>query len=143
MLRRWLESFDGWRVDVANMTGRFRDDDLTHRIAAALRRALPADALLVGEHIHDSTGDLDRDGWHGTMNYGGFTRPVWSWLRGDACWTSQLLRRPGTCRRRDGMATLATMRAFAAQMSWRSLTSTPGSCSTPMTRPDPHRRRLP
>ena len=41
VMRRWLEFFDGWRVDVANMTGRFRDDDLTHRIAATLGAPCP------------------------------------------------------------------------------------------------------
>ncbi|GIH10836.1 alpha-glycosidase [Rhizocola hellebori] len=120
VMRRWLEFFDGWRVDVANMTGRFRDDNLTHHIAASLRRALPADASLVAEHNHDSTGDLDRDGWHGTMNYGGFLRPVWSWLRGDSCDLEHFLGVPGNVPARDGLATLATMRAFASQMSWRS-----------------------
>ena len=48
-------------------------------------RMEPARArMLVGEHMHDATGDLDRDGWHGAMNYLGFTRPIWAWLRGDA-----------------------------------------------------------
>ena len=29
-------------------------------------RTTRPDALLVAEHCHDATGDLDRDGWHGT-----------------------------------------------------------------------------
>jgi alpha-glucosidase len=35
---------------------------------------------LLAEHCHDATADLQGDGWHGTMDYTGFTRPVWSWL---------------------------------------------------------------
>ena len=36
---------------------------------------------ILAEHAHDATDDLDGAGWHGTMNYSGFTRPIWSWLR--------------------------------------------------------------
>ena len=41
------------------------------------------DKLLVAEHGHDFRADLQGDGWHGSMNYSGFLRPVWTWLRGD------------------------------------------------------------
>ena len=40
--RRWLEApyaLDGWRVDVANMAGRFRDVDLNHSVARWIREA--------------------------------------------------------------------------------------------------------
>ena len=40
------------------------------------------DKLLVAEHGHDFRADLQGDGWHGSMNYSGFLRPVWTWLRG-------------------------------------------------------------
>jgi alpha-glucosidase len=124
VMRRWLEFYDGWRVDVANMTGRLRGADDTHAIAADLRREVAAvrpDAILLGEHNHDATGDLDRDGWHGTMYYAGFTRPVWTWLRGDAPGLPDFLGVPGDVPRRDGASALATMRSFAARISWRSL----------------------
>ncbi len=117
---RWLRYFDGWRVDVANMTGRLRDQDDTHEVArlmAAAVRAARKDGLLVAEHAHDSTGDLDRNGWHGTMNYGGFLRPVWSWLGGGAA-LPDFLGVPVPVPRRDGMTTVATMRAFASRTSW-------------------------
>ncbi|WP_239679301.1 glycoside hydrolase family 13 protein [Natronosporangium hydrolyticum] len=127
VLARWLRPpyrLDGWRIDVANMTGRLRADDYASEVAAAARAAVAAarpDALLVAEHAHDATGDLDRGGWHGTMNYAGFLRPVWSWLRGPTLDLADFLGVPGEVPRRDGGATLTTMRTFAAAMSWRSL----------------------
>ncbi|RAX19894.1 MULTISPECIES: alpha-amylase family glycosyl hydrolase [unclassified Actinomyces] len=45
------------------------------------RRAVTGRQLwLVAEHGHDASGDLTGTGWQGTMNYHGFTRPLWSWL---------------------------------------------------------------
>ncbi|WP_103062750.1 alpha-amylase family glycosyl hydrolase [Actinomyces qiguomingii] len=87
---RWLRppySADGWRTDVANMTGRSGMVDLAHQAAADMRatmRQVEAETSrglwLVAEHGHDASGDLTGTGWHGTMNYHGFTRPLWSWL---------------------------------------------------------------
>ncbi|WP_084958591.1 glycoside hydrolase family 13 protein [Thermoactinospora rubra] len=120
VLTRWLGPLDGWRVDVANMTGRLGADDHAHEVAALLRRAV-GDHALIAEHNHDASADLDRDGWQGTMNYSGFTRPVWAWLRGPHLELEQFLGAPGPVPLRDGVQTLATFRAFAARMSWRSL----------------------
>jgi alpha-glucosidase len=127
--QHWLAqpfALDGWRIDVANMTGRRGADDWTHEVAALLRRAVAdvrPDGLLIAEHGHDAAADLDRDGWHGTMNYAGFTRPLWSWLRADELPFDDFLGVPGEVPRRDAQATVATMNAFAAQMSWRSWTA--------------------
>jgi alpha-glucosidase len=140
VIQRWLSMMDGWRVDVANMTGRLRDDDLASEVGALLRRAAVEarpDALVIAEHVHDATGDLDRDGWHGTMNSAGFLRPVWSWLRDDELDLPQFLGMPGGVPRRDAAATMATMRSFAALVSWRSLVSSwplLGSHDTPRVR---------
>jgi alpha-glucosidase len=129
VLARWLRppyGLDGWRVDVANMTGRCGALDDAHEVAAMVRAAVTGarpDALLVAEHTSDGTGDLDRDGWHGTMNYAGFTRPLWGWLRGDDLDLPDFLGVPGGVPIRDGRATLATMRSFAALVSWRALTA--------------------
>jgi alpha-glucosidase len=95
-------------------------------VAALLRRAVREarpDGLLIAEHGHDATADLDRDGWHGTMNYAGFTRPVWSWLRAEELPFDDFLGVPGEVPRRDAQAFVATMSAFAAQTSWRSWTT--------------------
>ena len=123
---RWLRppfDLDGWRVDVANMTGRLGADAYTVEAAQLVRgavvRARP-DGLVVAEHNYDATADLDRNGWHGTMNYAGFLRPVWNWLRADGLGMSDFLGVPGDLPRRSGVDVVATMRSFAALMSWRS-----------------------
>ncbi|MGX6607535.1 glycoside hydrolase family 13 protein [Micromonosporaceae bacterium Da 78-11] len=129
IVRHWLSApyaLDGWRIDVANMTGRHGADDWTHEVAALLGRTVRdarPDGLLIAEHGHDAAGDLDRDGWHATMNYAGFTRPMWSWLRGSELPFDDFLGVPAEVPRRDAAATVATMSAFAAQMSWRSWTT--------------------
>jgi alpha-glucosidase len=120
---RWLHApyaLDGWRIDVANMTGRWAADDFNHEIATAIRATLTAerpDALLLAEHAYDATADLLGDGWHATMNYSGFTSPVCSWLA-----------QPGRRARatdeplppRSGTQIVRTMREFAAAVPWRS-----------------------
>lgn len=87
---RWLlppVEADGWRVDVANMTGRQAMVDLSHQVAADMRSTMrEVEATtgrphwLVAEHGHDAAEDLTGPGWHGVMNYFGFTKPVWAWL---------------------------------------------------------------
>lgn len=85
---RWLRrGLDGWRVDVANMTGRMGADDLATQVAVLMRQTfdeVSPDAWLLAEHGHDASADLAGPGWHGTMDYAGFTRPVWCWLNGGA-----------------------------------------------------------
>jgi alpha-glucosidase len=122
--RRWLEWLDGWRVDVANMTGRHGAEDHAHEVAALLAAAIRAtrpDGLLVAEHGHDASDDLDRGGWHGTMNYAGFARPVWTWLRSPNLDLPDFLGVPHEIPRADGPTMVATMQGFASRMSWRSL----------------------
>lgn len=124
-LQRWLDIFDGWRVDVANMTGRHGGDDHNHEVARLLRVAVTekrSDALFLAEHNHDATPDMDRDGWQATMYYAGFTRPLWTWLRGETLDLRDFIGVPGNVPTRDGVAVLETIRSFASLMSWRSLT---------------------
>lgn len=123
--RRWLDlGLDGWRIDVANMTGRHRDADHAREAARAIRSVLDPEHLLVAEHGHDFREDLAGGGWHGTMNYAGFLRPAWEWLRGDEL--PDDLRRsfwgtPVGLPRLDGRAATATMRAFRAGVPWQSI----------------------
>ncbi len=124
--RRWLRDpigLDGWRVDAANIAGRGATDDFTHRIAADLRAVLAEerpDGFLLAEHCHDASGDLDEDGWHATMDYAGFTRPVWQWLRDPTATDLDLLDEPVQPPVRDGHAVRATMDAFRSNASWQA-----------------------
>lgn len=123
VIARWLQepfSLDGWRIDVANMTGRYGAQDLTHEVARTIRRTMTAvnpEALLISEHFHDASADLSGDGWHANMNYTGFTRPVWSWLTPPA--TEQpMLGLPVPRPRRSGAAMVEGMREFASVLPW-------------------------
>jgi alpha-glucosidase len=122
--RRWLDAgLDGWRIDVANMVGRLGGLDVNQEVARLVRRALDDDEVLVAEHGHDFRPDLDGRGWHGAMNYAGFMRPVWSWLRAEQL--SDVLERsfwgaPFGLAHADGTELIARMRAFRAGMPWES-----------------------
>ncbi|MBA3366115.1 MAG: glycoside hydrolase family 13 protein [Actinobacteria bacterium] len=125
VVQRWLRppfDLDGWRVDVANMTGRYGDVDVNAHVARAMRAAVTeakGDALLVAEHGHDFRSDLGPGSWHGAMNYSGFLRPVWWWLRSHAFDEDPFLdaRAP----RLDGAGAVATMRAYRAGVPWHSV----------------------
>jgi alpha-glucosidase len=121
--RRWLADpydLDGWRIDVANMAGRFRDVDLNHELARRLRAAAGG-KLVLAEHGHDYRPDLRAGGWDGAMNYAGFMRPVWTWLRGPelppdlrkAFWGI-----PAGLPRLAGAEVVRTMRSFRTGLAW-------------------------
>jgi alpha-glucosidase len=117
--RRWLDAgLDGWRIDVANMVGRLRDVDVNDEIARAMREAA-GDKLLIAEHGHDFRHDLGGKGWHGAMNYSGFLRPVWWWLR-DAGFAHDPFRAEFPAPVFAGEQAVATMRAFRAGVPWQS-----------------------
>jgi alpha-glucosidase len=121
---RWLrpDALDGWRIDVANMTGRLGAIDLNHQVATTLRATMAQanpESLLLAEHSHDASRDLLGDGWHGVMNYAGFARPLWQWLKPPAPVTFEpgpftpLPRFPAT-------SMVAAMRSFTAAQPWRA-----------------------
>ncbi|MDA8438740.1 MAG: glycoside hydrolase family 13 protein [Propionibacterium sp.] len=87
----------GWRIDVAQSAGihgAVDDTDLVARLTRGTLDDLAAAAgvpayYLVAELQHDARRQLAGGGWQATMNYAGFTRPVWSWLtdgRADHHW---------------------------------------------------------
>lgn len=82
----WLKKpfgLDGWRIDVANMTGRYGDVDINEDIRRIIRRTMidiNPDTILLGESTNDAAFDFRGDAWHGAMSYSAFTRPVWAWL---------------------------------------------------------------
>jgi alpha-glucosidase len=114
-------SLDGWRVDAANMAGRFGDVDEGAAIRGALRATAGPDALLLAEHCHDAGADLGDGAWDGTMAYAGFTRPVWSWLGAPGPATARFLGMPVPLPRLDGSAVAATVDTFRAGMPWRAV----------------------
>ncbi|HTW05991.1 MAG TPA: glycoside hydrolase family 13 protein [Acidimicrobiales bacterium] len=121
---RWLSApyfLDGWRIDVANMTGRYRAEDFNAEIARAMRQTLAEvrpEAFLVAEHGHDFTPEVSGDGWHGVMNYAGFTKPAWTWLTRPAN-TSLFLGQPVEIPRQPGHVAARTMSQFLARVPWR------------------------
>ncbi|MFL7838416.1 MAG: glycoside hydrolase family 13 protein [Candidatus Promineifilaceae bacterium] len=85
VIARWLgpHALDAWRIDVANMTGIHGDINLSHEVAATIRRTMAQvtpESFLQAESNHDASRDLLGDGYQGTMNYAAFTRPLWQWL---------------------------------------------------------------
>ena len=123
-MAHWLrEGLDGWRVDVANMTGRLAAEDLAHQVARTVRRTVEEtrpDGWLLAEHAHDASLDLDGTGWHGTMDYSGFTRPAWCWLSGPS--GVDFMGLPVDVPRLPAEAVVATMRDVHAAMPWQSFT---------------------
>lgn len=122
---KWLagpSGLDGWRIDVANMTGRLGAIDVNHEVFRALRATMAEvrpDAWLVAEHCYDATADLTGDGWHGVMAYSWFLRPVWSWLaRPDA----KLMGVPSRLPRIGADGLVAAQQALTAGVPWRSVT---------------------
>ncbi|MBN9193358.1 MAG: glycoside hydrolase family 13 protein [Microbacterium sp.] len=86
VVARWLAEpyrADGWRIDVANMTGRLGAIDLNAEVRGILRRTMVEtnpDTLLLAESTNDAATDLQGDAWHGAMTYPAFTRAAWAWL---------------------------------------------------------------
>jgi alpha-glucosidase len=86
VVAKWLKppySFDGWRIDVANMTGRYLDEDLNEEVRRTIRATMidvNPDTILLGESTNDAASDFPGDAWHGAMTYANFTRPIWGWL---------------------------------------------------------------
>ncbi|GAA5168144.1 glycoside hydrolase family 13 protein [Ornithinimicrobium tianjinense] len=123
VVERWLRppfSLDGWRIDVANMSGRHGADDHYEEVQLLTRQAAVRanpDAVVIAEHCHDLARDVDGTGWHGAMNYSAFTRPVWTWLR-DTRKAPNFLGSPLLVPKRGGRAVVDTMEEFISQVPW-------------------------
>ena len=128
VLARYLQppfDLDGWRIDVANMTGRLGAIDLNREVARQARATVEATSVdptgsdrrwLVAEHFFDASVDAPGDGWHGVMNYAGVTRPVVSWL-GRFETLSTFVAGPGQPAR-NGMQMAKAMDAVRASLPW-------------------------
>ena len=64
---QWLAApygLDGWRIDVANMTGRYLDQDLNEEVRRTIRRTMlevNPDTILLGESTNDASSDFQGD----------------------------------------------------------------------------------
>jgi alpha-glucosidase len=137
VVAKWLKppySLDGWRIDVANMTGRYRTDDLNPEVRRIIRRTMTEvnpDTLLLGEFTGDAAADFAGDAWHGAMTYANFTRPVWNWLRtpgSDAGGGLSMI--VGETQDWDGAQAVTSHREFAAGFPWRVRTRTMNALDT-------------
>jgi alpha-glucosidase len=90
VVAHWLKppySLDGWRIDVANMTGRFGTDDFNEEVRQTVRETMVEvnpDTVLLAESTNDAAGDFTGDSWHGAMSYPALTKPIWRWLSNDS-----------------------------------------------------------
>lgn len=125
VLGHWLRppfNLDGWRIDVANMTGRHEAHDRHGEIAALIRQGMEAakpDALLLAESTNDAAADFDGSSWHGAMTYSNFTRPLWQWLSSEAA-PVNFFGTPIPAPYRIGATQLVrTYQALSAAFPWR------------------------
>ncbi|MFK4789871.1 alpha-amylase family glycosyl hydrolase [Microbacterium sp. ZW T5_56] len=137
VVAHWLREpfgIDGWRVDVANMTGRLGAIDLNAEVRQGLLRAVMSvsgERILLGESTNDAQSDLQGDAWHGAMTYPSFTRPVWGWLSeptrepylesdGSASTDPWFFTQPvGGIPRYSGTDVAAAVTRFTAGIPWR------------------------
>ena len=86
IVARWIRkpfNMDGWRIDVANMTGRIREEDMYLEISELIRSSMQSinpNTILLGEYTSDAAFHMQGEGWHGGMTYMNFTKPVWRWF---------------------------------------------------------------
>lgn len=127
IVRKWLREplgMCGWRIDVGNMTGRYYGENHNRDVATGIRKAMEEvnpDAWLVAENADFYAEDLDGLGWHGTMNYSGFTRPIWFWINSKGKDLVDSFGGSTALPRVSGEKMVETMREFAAGIPWRSL----------------------
>jgi alpha-glucosidase len=141
VIGKWLlppYNLDGWRIDVANMTGRYRTHDLAHKVARHVVktvRDINPEGMVVSEHFHDAADDLRGDGWISNMNYSAFTRPVWAWISDTE--DIDFLGVPAIIPRRSGKLMVESMLEFDSRYSWATkirLWNMLGSHDTPRIR---------
>ncbi len=127
VVRKWLRTpynMAGWRIDVGNMTGRYKAEDLNREIMREIRAVMDQEnpeAWLVAENADHFPADLDGFGWHGTMNYNGFMRPVWGWLQENPVVEGGFFGLPTNVPRFTGGEMVAAMKMFNGGVPWRAL----------------------
>jgi alpha-glucosidase len=136
VVAKWLKppyNFDGWRIDVANMTGRYLDEDLNESVRRTIRQTMievNPDTILLGESTNDASSDFQGDAWHGAMTYANFTRPLWGWLskRVESSWFFGIPY--GTIPSYTGTEFYEAHMKFAAGFPWRTRLHTMNALDT-------------
>lgn len=129
VIRTWLSpkfGMSGWRIDVGNMTGKLNGIDIHHDVMQGIRAAIDEsapDAWLVAENGDFESSDLAGAGWHGTMNYQGFMRPIASWLNKEAKLSGGFQGLPIDSPKIDGTQLVETVKNFNGAIPWRALTA--------------------
>jgi alpha-glucosidase len=126
VVARWLKhpfNLDGWRIDVANMTGRYLEDDFNAEVRRTIRRTMDEvnpDTILLGESTNDAASDYTGDSWHGAMTYANFTRPVWGWLSEPGKPSKYFGQPLETIPSLTGRQLVEAHLAFASSFPWRA-----------------------
>jgi len=124
VVAKWLKppyNLDGWRIDVANMTGRHLDQDLNAEVRQIIRKTMieiNPNTLLLGESTNDAASDFQGDAWHGAMTYTNFTRPIWGWLSTGQRESSYFGLPFGTIPSYTGVEVFEAHTQFAAGFPW-------------------------
>lgn len=123
VVAKWLKTpfgFDGWRIDVANMTGRIRDEDMYLEVSQVIRKTMVdinPDTIMLGEYTSDAAYQVQGNGWQGAMSYANFTKPLWRWL-----WNPKNTLEAGfmgnTGRQETGKQFVKSHTQFAAGFPW-------------------------
>jgi alpha-glucosidase len=127
IIRKWLSpkyGMSGWRVDVGNMTGKYGEIDLHDEVMYGIRKAVEEakpDAWLVAENADFVANDLAGAGWHGTMNYQGFSRPLSSWMNESAKLSGGFQGLPIDSPKISGKQFVDTIKNFNGSIPWRAL----------------------
>ncbi|YCH05912.1 glycoside hydrolase family 13 protein [Arthrobacter sp. alpha11c] len=136
VVARWLKppfNLDGWRIDVGNMTGRLGSVDLNHEVARLIAgrvREINPDAALLAESTSDAAPDFTGEHWHGAMTYSNLTRPLWSWLAGDAPHVNFFGSPQAGPNKIEAEDFLATHQDLAAGFSWGVRNNTMNALNT-------------
>jgi alpha-glucosidase len=123
VVAKWLKApyhLDGWRIDVANMTGRNLDQDMYKEVASIIKatmKEVSPQALLIGEYTSDAATHMQGDGYHGAMTYYNFTKPLWRWLANDQIDIHPGFPGPGSPRF-NGKQFLESHQQFIAGFPW-------------------------
>jgi alpha-glucosidase len=81
------------------------------------------DAWLLAENADHFPSDLDGFGWHGTMNYNGFMRPIWGWLKKNPQVENGFFGLPTSIPSFTGKEMVAAMKVFSSAIPWRNFVS--------------------